>query len=356
MALKSFRDRNRIAVGLVSSGTLIALVVGVYLVGTRGLLQDRYTVTGVFADTGGLRSGDEVQVAGIRAGEVTAVDPDFARGRVLVTWKIDGEVDLGPATRAEVRVANLLGGRYLRLSGPVTTPHLADLPDERRRIPLERTSTPTTAGDLLNSSTRTITRLDARSIDRIVSELGRLDARDRGRLGRALADLAELAQAVEESDPQIDKLLTNGERVMDLARTKERQLSQLLTNVQIMLDELKRRRDELSVFLGSGGRTVTAMTRLIDEQQHKLIAVIDDLNHTLGALRPTTKDFNELLAWAGPTLSGLAGAGGYGPWLEVVATGLGPLSPQDLAGLARLLPPDARGAGAGRGPGREGGP
>ncbi|MFC7730108.1 MlaD family protein [Actinomadura keratinilytica] len=252
MALKSFRDRNRVTVGLVSMGTLLSLVVGVYLVGTRGLLQNRYTVTGVFADTGGLRSGDEVRVAGIRVGEVTSVDPDFARGRVLVTWKVDAEVRLGPATRAEVEVANVLGGRYLRLSGPVTTPYLADLPPERRRIPLERTGTPTTVNDVLNSTTETVTRLDTRSIDRILGELGELSDRDRDRLGRALTDLAELAATVEESDPQIDRLLTNGERVLDLARTKDRQLSQLLTNVRIMLDELRRRRDELSAFLGSG--------------------------------------------------------------------------------------------------------
>ncbi|GLZ14364.1 ABC transporter substrate-binding protein [Actinomadura sp. NBRC 104425] len=336
MALKSFRDRNRVAVGLVSMGTLLTLVVGVYLVGTRGLLQNRYTVTGVFADTGGLRSGDEVRVAGIRVGEVTAVDPDFARGRVLVTWKVDADVHLGPATRAEVEVANILGGRYLRLSGPVTTPYLADLPPERRRIPLDRTGTPTTVNDVLNLTTKTVTRLDTRSIDRIVSELGEVSERDRDRLGRALTDLAELAETVEESDPQIDKLLTNGERVLDLARSKDRQLSQLLTNVRIMLDELKRRRDELSTFLGSGGRTVTAMTRLIDQQQRRLISVIDDLNRTLGSLRPTTDDFNELLAWAGPTLSGLSAIGGRGPWLDVVATGLGPLSPEDLAELARL--------------------
>jgi phospholipid/cholesterol/gamma-HCH transport system substrate-binding protein len=338
MAMRSFRDRNKIVVGLVSAGSLIALVAAVYVVGTQGLLQDRYTVTGVFAETGGLRAGDEVRVAGIRAGEVTAVRPDYGRGRVLATWKVDAEVDLGPATRAEVKVANVLGGRYLRLSGPVTTPHLADLPETRRRIPIERTGTPATINDVLNESTTTITRLDTRSINRIMAELGQVDPHDRARLGRTLTNLADLARTVNESDPQIDKLLTNGERVLDLARTKDRQLSQLLANVQIMLDELRRRRQELSAFLGGSGNTVAAINRLIDEQQRRLVSVIADLRGTLGTLRPTTGDFNQLLAWAGPTLSGLSGTGGNGPWLEVLATGLGPLSPQDLAELARQLP------------------
>ncbi|MBW8487352.1 MlaD family protein [Actinomadura parmotrematis] len=338
MALKSFRDRNKITVGLVSAAVLASLVLGVYLVGTRGLLQDRYTVSGTFADTGGLRSGDEVRMAGVRIGEVTAVRPDHARGQVTVTWKVDAGVALGPQTRAEIKVANVLGGRYLRMAGPVGTPHLADLPERRRRIPLDRTASPTTINDVLGASTRTVARLDTRAINKIIAELDGIGAGDRGRLGHALGNLAELADTVNASEPQIKQLLDNGDRVLTLAHTKDRQLSQLLANVQIMLDELQRRRTELAGFLHSGDKTVTALTALIDRQQAKLLSVIADLRGTLGTLRPATGNFNALLAWAGPTLSGLAGTGGNGPWLEVLATGLGPLSPRDLADLAKLAP------------------
>ncbi|TDC66104.1 MCE family protein [Actinomadura sp. GC306] len=342
MAMKSFRDRNRIVVGLVSAGTLMALVVAVYFVGTRGLLQDRYTITGVFEGTGNLRSGDEVRVAGVRVGEVTSVEPDHRRGHVVIGWKVDGEIDLGPATRAEIKVANVLGGRYLRLSGPVAKPHLADMPEDKRRIPLDRTQVPTTINNVLDDSARTVSKLDTRAINKIVAELNGIGDEDRGRLGDALSNLADLAETVNESEPQIEELLSNGDRVLKLAKAKDAELSRLLTNVQIMLDELRKRRAELSAFLGSGNRTVESLTRVIDRQQAKLLSLVADLRGTLGTLRPATGDFNTLLAWAGPTLSGLAGSGGQGPWLEVLATGLGPLSPQDLAGLAELAPPEAR--------------
>ncbi|TNY36659.1 MCE family protein [Thermomonospora catenispora] len=344
MALKSFRDRNRITVGVVSSGILVLLVVSVYLIGTEGLLRDRYTMSGVFADSGGLRPGDEVRVAGVEVGEVTEVKPDWANGRVLVAWEVDSEVKLGTATRAEVRVSNVLGGRHLRLSGPVAAPYMDDLPERRRRIPLERTAVPTTFNDVLKSSTEAVRRLDTRSIQTIVDELGGLSERDRGRLSRALTDLTEVAETVDESDPQIRTLLDNGERLVALADSKERQLLTLMDNVQAMLKELELRRDELSAFLGGGDATVKSMTRLIDRQQAKLASIVKDLQTTLAALRPANDDLNALLAWAGPTLSGLSSVGGRGPWLEVVATGLGPLSPEDLAALARL----ARRQGAAR--------
>ncbi|NKZ02850.1 MCE family protein [Actinomadura latina] len=342
MGMRSFRDRNKIAVGLVSAGTLAALVLSVYLVGTRGLLKDRYTVTGTFAATGGLRAGDEVRVAGVRVGDVASVRPDHRHGYVVVTWKVDGGVDLGPDTRAEIKVANVLGGRYLRLSGPVAAPHLAGLPADRRRIPLDRTQVPTTINDVLDASTRTVSKLDTRAINKIVSELNGIGADDRGRLGRALTNLAGLAETADEADPQIRKLLDGGDRVLKLAHAKDAELSRLLTNVQAMLDELRTRRTELAAFLGSGNRAVESLTQLIDDRQAKLLTLVADLRGTLGTLRPATGDFNSLLAWAGPTLSGLSGTGGKGPWLEVVATGLGPLSPKDLAELARVAPEEAR--------------
>jgi phospholipid/cholesterol/gamma-HCH transport system substrate-binding protein len=197
---------------------------------------------------------------------------------------------------------------------------------------------PVTVNDVLNTGTRTLAELDSRSLNTIVAELDGVNTQDRHRLSRALTNLTRLAETVNASNPDIKKLLGNGDRILDLARTKDRQLSSLLTNVEVMLAELRQRRAELSTFLGSGDRTVRSMTTLIDKHQADLVAVIADLRTTLGGLRPVTGDFNDLLAWAGPTLSGLAGTGGYGPWLEVLATGLGPLSPRDLAGLAEIAP------------------
>ncbi|MFD0854883.1 MCE family protein, partial [Actinomadura adrarensis] len=65
MALKSFRDRNPLIVGTASIVALSVAVTVSFLTGTLGLLEDRYTMSGVFAGTGGLRSGNDVQVAGV---------------------------------------------------------------------------------------------------------------------------------------------------------------------------------------------------------------------------------------------------------------------------------------------------
>ncbi|WP_106403649.1 MCE family protein [Actinocorallia populi] len=333
MALKSFRDRDPAVLGVSSLLVLVLGLVSVFLVGSTGLLQNRYTMTGVFAGTGGLHSGNEVRVAGIKAGEVTAVEPDFTRGTVLVTWKVDRDVDLGRQTRAEISTSNILGGRYLRLSGPVTEPYLAGLPDEQRRVPLERTRLPVTANDLVATGTRTFAQLDTKLIGDVIDQLGGVSPATRERLTEALHDLARLADALEKASPQLRELISSSDRLLGMVRAKDAQLARLARGVQGLLDQLRDRQAELSVLLGSGSRAVTRLSELIDDQQHRLIDLMEDMGGTVGGLQPELDDINTLLAWLGPAMSGFATANSYGSFLDAAITQLGPIAPEDLSKL-----------------------
>ncbi|WP_245642638.1 MlaD family protein [Nonomuraea candida] len=335
MAGKSFRDRNKHAVGLVSLATLAVLLVTTFLVGNLGLLEGGYVVSGVFADSGGLRTGNDVRVAGVRVGKVTEVRADYGQGHVVVTWKVDDGVRLGRATRADITLSNLLGGRYVKLSGPVAPPYLDQLPEERRRIPVERTGVPTLINDAVKDATRLVERLDTGAVDDLLAELGKLDVVKRGRVTRLLDDIGDLADTISRSEPQLQRLIDNGTKVMELLEKKDRQLGRLIDAVDVMLTELRTRRNELRTLLGDGSELVRSTTRLIDEHEGSLIEVLDDNAAITTRLSGSNERLNTLLAWAGPTFSGLATMGGQGPWLEAIATGLGPVNPEVLAAIAK---------------------
>lgn len=344
MAQLSFRDRNKITVGLVSLAVLTALVVGTFLAGQLGWLKPGYEMTGVFRDTGGLRAGMEVRVAGVRAGEIKSVQPDFRQAHVVVTWRVDNGIRLGRNTRAEIRMANLLGGRYLRLAGPVTAPYLHDLSEGERRIPLERTETPMLVGDAVKAATETVRGLDREALSKVIDQLSGITEGDRGRLKRTMQNLAALADTVSDAQPQISKLLDNGDRVLDLVQAKDRQLSQLVNAAQVMLAELRARRTELATFLGSGSATLGELSQLIEQHEDELVKVITDLNATMHEIDPATERLNEVLAWAGPTLVGLGSVAGNGPWLDATPSQVGWLTPEQLA----LLPDWAAQSGGAR--------
>ncbi|WP_431908780.1 MlaD family protein [Nonomuraea jabiensis] len=333
MALKSFRDRNRIVVGLVSLATLAAILVGTFLVGNLGLLEGGYSMSGVFVDSGGLRTGNDVRVAGVRVGKVTEVRADYAQGDVVVTWKVDDGVRLGRGTRADIALSNLLGGRYVKLTGPVTAPYLDQLPEAQRRIPVTRTGVPTLINDAIKDATRLVQRLDTDAVDDLLTELDKVDLGRRGRITRLLRNIGDLSDTISKSEPQLQRLMDNGTRIMNVLEKKDRQLARLIDAIGVMLAELRRRREELRTLLGDGSDLVRSTTKLINEHEKTLVQVLDDNAAITTRLSGSNKQFNSLLAWAGPTFSGLSTMGGQGPWLEAIATGLGPINPEVLAAI-----------------------
>jgi phospholipid/cholesterol/gamma-HCH transport system substrate-binding protein len=335
MALKSFRDRNRIVVGLVSLATLAAILVGTFLVGNLGLLEGGYYMSGVFVDSGGLRTGNDVRVAGVRVGKVTEVRADYARGDVVVTWKVDDGVRLGRGTRADIALSNLLGGRYVKLTGPVTAPYMDQLPEGQRRIPVTRTGVPTLINDAIKDATRLVQRLDTDAVDDLLTELDKVDLGKRGRITRLLRNIGDLSDTISKSEPQLQRLIDNGTRIMNVLERKDRQLGRLIDAIGVMLAELRRRREELRTLLGDGSDLVRSTTKLINEHEKTLVQVLDDNAAITTRLSGSNKQFNSLLAWAGPTFSGLSTMGGQGPWLEAIATGLGPINPEVLTAIAK---------------------
>ncbi|MDX6741353.1 MlaD family protein [Actinocorallia sp. A-T 12471] len=337
MALKSFRDRSPIVVGLVSLLALGTAIAVTFAVGTMGLLKSQYKMSGIFADTGGLRDGNDVLVAGVRVGEVTGVKPDFRAGHVLVTWKVDSGVELGPDTRAEIRMTNILGGRYLRLTGPVIAPYMEDKPERERQIPIRRTQIPTTVNDVLQEGTNALQGLDAETFGKVLDKLGGLPKKSRKELADALSNLSDIAEELNGEDVEIGELLDNSERIIGTVRDKEKTLSNLADNAMTLISTLRQRRTQLSLLLGSGSGTVKSLDSLIQGQQKDLISLLDDLGRTTDAIDPRMDELNAAMTWAGPSLTAFTNIGNTGNWVDTIFTQIGQLSPADLAKLNALM-------------------
>ena len=80
--MRSFRDRNPYAVGAISLLVIGAMTGLAFMVGLLHLLEHTYSMEGTFTQAAGLRSGDDVKVAGVKVGRVTGVHADRRRERL----------------------------------------------------------------------------------------------------------------------------------------------------------------------------------------------------------------------------------------------------------------------------------
>ncbi|WP_030169711.1 MlaD family protein [Spirillospora albida] len=327
MALKSLRDVNQRLVAIVTLSALGAACVFAFAVGQLHLFDRGYTMSGEFEDTAGLKKGNDVRLAGVKVGRVTEVEPDFRTGKVIISWHVRAGVDLGRDTRAEIQTTTLLGGRYLRLTGPVARPYLADLPESRRRVALKNTSVPFTVPQALEGAQGIVGKLDQKSIDRLLTQINQIRSPGAEKLGRVLVNVQDLSRMLNDSYPQIEKLIESSKTISGTLAAKDQQLREIINASQVLLDTLVRRRNELAATIGSGSRTVRTLSNVISTNQKKLDGLLDNLHLLTTRLAPNMDALNADFSLLGPTFQQVANLKGEGRWIEGVLTGLGPLQP-----------------------------
>ncbi|MBW8486671.1 MlaD family protein [Actinomadura parmotrematis] len=344
MALKSLRDTNRRAVAVVTLAVLAIGVTFAFAVGQLHLFDQGYRMSGVFSDTAGLKKGQDVRVAGMKAGRVTAVEPDFRTGTVVVSWHMNKGIDLGPATRAEIQTTTLLGGRYLKLSGPVTKPYMADVPESRRRVPLARTAVPFTVPEALEGAQNIVGKLDEKSIDKLLTEVGRIQAPDAAKLKRILRNVQSVSAALNESYPEVQRLIDSSKKLTGTLAAKDDRLRQIIDASRTLLQALVDRRNELAATIGQSSRTVRTLSNVIERNQKQLDGLLRNLHLLTTRLAPNMDALNTDFSLLGPTFNQVSLLKGNGNWIEGVLTGLGPLQPAGPISTRRTT--DATGATA----------
>lgn len=162
----------------------LTLLVGVGLLGYytaflyREELRDWRVVEAWFEDVGGLRKGDQVLLAGTRAGRVAAIE--LVEDRQLVRLEVLPEIILHEGTQAEVVAANSLGYVEVRLTtGPETAPLLA---------PGDRIQGRLAPGLAQGTSVPGRRRLLAQNLRRVADATREIQDPESGTLGQLLFD------------------------------------------------------------------------------------------------------------------------------------------------------------------------
>lgn len=322
--MKSFRDRNPIAIGLVSVAVIGALVGLAFMAGIQHLFERSYAMSGIFADAAGIRAGDDVRVAGVKAGRVTSVEPNRSAGNVIVRFVVDDDVDLGLETSAEIALQTLLGTKYLRLSGQVERPYLADAPAAERVIPIERTKTPFDVFELTRVGTRTIEATDTAKLNELVTQLADVTGGKHDELQQLLEGINQLSTALNERDAELRSLLDRADQLSGTLAEKDETLVALIDASRGILDLVERRQGDIGRGIDAGALTVEQLSSVVAGHKSQLDLLLETLHPTLDIVDRRQADLDRTLAWLGAGGYGLARGAAHGPWADIYVRSLGP--------------------------------
>lgn len=336
--MKSFADRNPYLIGLVSVLVIGAATAFAFMVGILHLLERSYTVKAVFDDAAGVRAGDDVRMAGVKAGRVGGVHADRRAGKVTLDLVVHNGVDLGPQTHAEIALLTLLGTRYVRLAGPVVRPYLADTPKAQRVIPADRTKTPFDVFELTRIGTRTVQETDTAKLNQLVTDLADITEGKHDQIRDLVTGVAKVSAALHERDTQLRELLDRADALSGTLAQKDQTLVGLIDQSQGILDLVQRRRGDIARGLDSTASAVGRLAGIVSDSKANLDAILSTLHPTLALVAKHQDSVDRALGWFGPGALGLSNAGSHGPWADIYVRALGP---DFFCALKRLRDPAA---------------
>jgi phospholipid/cholesterol/gamma-HCH transport system substrate-binding protein len=333
--VKSFRDRNPYAIGIVSVLVIGALVGGAFLVGVLHLLERTYSAEAVFSDAAGMRSGAFVRVAGIKAGRVTGVKADRVNGKVIIKFVVNKGVHLGKDARAEVALETLLGTKFLRLSGPVVKPYLEDEPEAQRVIPNDRTKTPFDVFDLVKVGTRSVEATDTTKLNQLVKDLADITQGKHDQLGQLLDGVNKVSVVLNDRQAQLRQLLDRFDQLSGLLAEKDQTLVSLIDQSQGVLNLVEQRRGDIARGLESTDRLTGSLSTILSVNKGLLNSILETLHPTLDVISKQQQHVDNALSWLGPGALGLAKATTHGPWADIYVRAIGPDIPGVLCGVVK---------------------
>jgi phospholipid/cholesterol/gamma-HCH transport system substrate-binding protein len=302
--MKPFRERNPVPIGAVGIGFLAVLVY------TAFHAQD-FTIFGGgghryyadFAEAGDIKKENEVRVAGVKVGKVTAID--LVGDHVRVTFRLQPGKNIGPDSRAAIKLKTVVGARYLEIDSEGA----GNLPPGGE-IPISRTASLFTVQDALGGLT---TRSDAINVDQLARSFTAISDTFQNTPGlnkAALVGLSRLSRTIASRDAQLSSLLDHAHQVTATLNSRDAELTKLIGDSDLVLRVVQQRKNVINAVLVHSAQLATELTGLARDNRAALapaladlrtvLAVLvkdrDQLDRTLQLLAPFARDFTNTLA------------------------------------------------------------
>jgi phospholipid/cholesterol/gamma-HCH transport system substrate-binding protein len=276
--MNKYRSGHLIRPGFIGI-VLIVLIVAVGLQPER-LLSMATTVRyqALFSQAGGLRSGDDVTVSGIKVGTVS--DVSLKGGDALVTFVVDGKILLGSATTAHIQTGSLLGQRVLDVesegSGRLRPMDV---------IPTPRTSSPYSLTEATGELTTDSAGTDTESLNQSLETLSQTINQIAPQLRPAFDGLTRLSQILNSRDQTLDDLLEHASKVTGILSERSQQVNSLILKANDLLAVLVQRRQAIVDLLANTSAVAKQLTALVHDNEKTLGPTLDKLNAVTAVLQ-----------------------------------------------------------------------
>ncbi|HEU5472389.1 MAG TPA: MCE family protein [Actinophytocola sp.] len=326
--MKRLKDRNQASVGAVALVLVALAALAAFNADDLPIIGGGTTYTAEFAESAGIKPGNEVRLAGVKVGDVRRVE--LVRNRVLVDFRVR-DVAIGDRSRISIEIKTLLGDKFLAV-----TPDGTAAQDPNDVIPRARTVSPFDIVPAVSELSRTVDRIDTAELARSFQVISESFAHSPQHMRDALTGLSRLSTTLSTRDEQLARLLSNTAALSQTVADRDAQLRTLFTDATLLLDELSRRREAVRALLTGTRDLAEQLTGLVADNQQQLRPALDELTKVTTILQRNQDNLSQGLHNLAPFVRMFNNVVGNGRWFEGYICGL--LPPPTTIGVFDINP------------------
>lgn len=290
---------------------LITVILGVSIAHTGVSATVGYKA--VFSDVTGLTVGDDVDIAGVRAGDVTSISV-YRRNLALVGFSIQASRRLPASATATIRYLNLVGQRYIEL-GQGTGPVGSTLPPGGT-IPLAHTTPALDLTALFNGFQPLFQALTPGDVNQLASDIIGVFQGESPNVTTLVSTVGSLTSSLATKDRVIGQVITNLDAVLHTVNTRSAELTALVTTLQELVSGLAADRGSIGTAITAIGSLTSATAGLLQVARPGLRADITQLGRLASNLAASSGTVNTFLQNLPAKMADIARLASYGSWLN----------------------------------------
>ena len=302
---RSFTERNPVVIGGVGIAVILAAVVAVFTL-NRNTIGGGMGLTARFTSAAGLRTGDQVVLAGVPVGSVTSL---AQRGQyVYAGLQVDGSVQLPEDTTATIQVQTLLGALAVKFQAGRDWSHLL-----HPGATITRTSVPFEFQQLQNVTGPLLARSDAAALNQLLGDLGTITNGKADQVARIISGLDKLTGTVDARQAQVGQLIDSTSQVAGALASRDQQLTQVIDNFGTVMAGLAQRRAALSALITNVEAMAQQTAGLVGANRARLDDLLTTLNGDLDVVARHQVDLAQGLSYLASAVQGFSSIGYSGP-------------------------------------------
>lgn len=308
--------RSPATVGALGIVVVLLATMSAFFLDDLPIIGAGATYRAEFSEAAGLRPGNEVRIAGVKVGKVTAVELDG--DRVDVAFKVK-DAWVGDQTTASIQIKTLLGQKYVALD-PRGSSNLR--PGDP--IPLDRTTSPYDVIDAFSAASTTLDEIDTPQLAKSMETLSEAFSGTPADVRTSLDGVSRLSKTIESRDAELTKLFAATATTSTILADRNAEFTRLISSAGLLLGELNNRQQAIGQLLTGTQRLSQQLTGLVRENEAQIGPALEQLRGVVQILQDNNANLDRAIKLYAPFTRLYANIVGNGRWFDQVVVNLTP--------------------------------